>query len=121
VTRRRGPPSCAARLLPAASGRVARAVDLGFKEVLAYTLAAFVRLCLLEADPARAAHLAGIADRLLEEAGVRLQPSEEAPFEQAAAEQELGDEYPAVHDAAMAEPLEEALRRGNVLAEVTGS
>lgn len=91
--------------------------------MLAYTLAAFVRLCLLEADPARAAHLAGIADRLLEEAGVRLQPSEEAPFEQAksAAEQELGDEYPAVHDAAMAEPLEEALRRGNVLAEVTGS
>jgi predicted ATPase/DNA-binding SARP family transcriptional activator len=102
---------------------VARTVDLGFKEVLAYTLAAFVRLCLLEEDPARAAHLAGIADRLLADAGVRLQPSEEAPFEQAkaAAEQELGAEYTAVHDAAMAEPLEEALRRGNVLAEVTGS
>jgi tetratricopeptide (TPR) repeat protein len=98
---------------------VARTVDLGFKEVLAYTLAAFVRLCLLEDDPARAAHLAGIADRLLADAGVRLQPSEEAPFEQAKAEaeDELGDEYAAVHDAAMAEPLEEALRRGNVLAD----
>jgi predicted ATPase/DNA-binding SARP family transcriptional activator len=98
---------------------VARTLDLGFKEVLAYTLAAFVRLCLLEGDPARAAHLAGIADRLLLDAGVQLQPSEGAPFEKAkaAAEQELGDEYAAVHAAAMAEPLEEALRRGNVLAD----
>jgi tetratricopeptide (TPR) repeat protein len=98
---------------------VARTLDLGFKEVLAYTLAAFVRLCLLESEPSRAAHLAGIADGLLADAGVQLQASEGAPFEKAkaAAEQELGDEYAALHDAAMAEPLEEALRRGNVLAD----
>ena len=97
---------------------VALTFELGFKEVMAYALAAFVRVCLLEGDLPRAAYLAGIADRLLADAGVQLQPSERAPFEaaKAAAEEELGDEYTAAHDAAMAAPLEEALRQGNVLA-----
>jgi hypothetical protein len=86
---------------------------------MAYALAAFVRLCLLEGDAARAAYLAGIADRLLADAGLQLQPSEQVLFDEAkaTAEQQLGDEYAAIHDAAVAEPLEEALQRGNVLAD----
>ena len=98
---------------------VAVTFELGFKEVMAYALAAFVRVCLLEGDLPRAAYLAGIADRLLADAGVQLQHSEGAPFEaaKAAVEQALGDGYTAAHDAAFAAPLEEALRRGNVLAD----
>jgi tetratricopeptide (TPR) repeat protein len=98
---------------------VAVTFELGFKEVMAYALAAFVRVCLLEGDLPRAAYLAGIADRLLVDAGVQLQHSEGAPFEaaKAAVEQELGDDYAAAHDAAFAAPLEDALRQGNVLAE----
>jgi predicted ATPase/DNA-binding SARP family transcriptional activator len=97
---------------------VADTLELGFKEVTAYALAAFTRLCLLEGEPARAAHLAGIADRLLADVGVQLQPSERAPFEaaKAAVEEQLGDEYATIHDAAMAAPLEDALRQGDVLA-----
>ena len=74
--------------------------------------------------PSRAAYLAGIADRLLADAGVQLQPSEQAPFEEAKAkaqEQQLGDAFAAAHDAAMAAPLEEALRQGGVLAEAPAS
>jgi predicted ATPase len=102
---------------------IARTLELGFMEVTAYALAALVRLCLLEGDLTRAAHLAGIADRLLAEVGVELQPSERAPFEaaKAAAEQELGEAYTAAHDAAVAAPLEEALREGGVLTEARSS
>jgi predicted ATPase/DNA-binding SARP family transcriptional activator len=93
-------------------------LELGFREVLAYTLAAFVRLCILEGDAPRAAYLAGTVDRLLADVGVALQPSERARFETAreAAEKELGDAYTTAHDDAMAAPLEEALRQGGVLA-----
>jgi len=99
---------------------VALGLELGFKEVMAYALAAFVRLCLLEDDVVRAAHLAGIADRLLADAGVLLQPSERSPYEAAreAVQRELGDAYVPAHDAAMALPLEEALLQGDVLPEV---
>lgn len=102
---------------------VALTLELGFKEVMAYSLASYVHLCLLEGDAARAAHLAGIADRLLTDAGLLLQPVEQTRFEEAkaAAERELGDEYAAIYAAAMAEPLEEALRSGRVLAEVRSS
>jgi predicted ATPase/DNA-binding SARP family transcriptional activator/Tfp pilus assembly protein PilF len=98
---------------------VAITQELGFKEVMAYALAAFVRLCLLEGDAARAAYLAGIADRLLADAGLQLQPREQELFDEAkaTAERELGDAYAAAHDAAFAAPLEEALREGNVLAQ----
>ncbi|HKC78323.1 MAG TPA: tetratricopeptide repeat protein [Gaiellaceae bacterium] len=97
---------------------VALALELGFKEVMAYSLAAHARLCLLEGDAVRAALLAGIADRLLEEAGILLQPSEQAVFEEAkeTARRELGDAYDDAHNAAMTGTIEEALRRGNVLA-----
>jgi predicted ATPase len=97
---------------------VALTLELGFKEVMAYALASYVQLCLLEGDAARAAHLAGIGDRLLTDAGLLLQPVEQARFEEAkaAAERELGEAYAAAHDAAMAAPLEEALRQGRVLA-----
>ena len=86
---------------------------------MAYTLAAFVRLCLLENDAARAAYLAGIADRLLADAGILLQAHEQARFDEAkaTAQEELGDAYTAAHDAAMAAPLEDALRQGAVLTE----
>ncbi|HKU57813.1 MAG TPA: BTAD domain-containing putative transcriptional regulator [Gaiellaceae bacterium] len=97
---------------------IALTLELGFKEVMAYSLAAYVRLSLLDRDPVRAAHLAGIADKLLADAGIQLQPSEQALFDEAkaAAEQELGDDYTVTHNAAMTEPLEDALRHGDVLA-----
>ena len=90
---------------------------------MAYALATYVRLCLLEGDAERAAYLAGIADRLLADAGLQLQPVEQQRFEKAkaTAEQELGDAYATVHDAALATPLEEALRQGSVLAEAPAS
>jgi hypothetical protein len=96
---------------------VALTFELGYKEVMAYALASFVRICLADGDAARAAHLAGIADRLLADAGLQLQPTERALFDEAKAttEQELGDAYAETHDAAMAVALEEALRQGNVL------
>ena len=102
---------------------VALTLELGFKEVMAYALAAYARACLLEGDAARAAYLAGLADRLLADAGVELQPSERAPFEEAKAmaQEELGSAYTAAHEAAMAAPLEEALRQGGVLAEAAAS
>ena len=102
---------------------VALTLELGFKEVMAYALAAYARACLLEGHAARAAYLAGIADRLLADAGVQLQPSEHAPFEgaKAKAQEELGDAYATAHDAAMAAPLEEALRQGGVLAAAPDS
>ncbi len=98
---------------------VALTLELGYKEVMAYALAALSRLCLPEGDAARAAHLAGIADQLLSEAGLRLQPREQERFDEAKmkAREELGDAYAAAHDAAMALPLEEALRQGGVLAD----
>jgi tetratricopeptide (TPR) repeat protein len=97
--------------------------ELGFKEVMAYALAAFARLCLREGDPARAAYLAGIADRQLADAGLLLQPSEQSLFDEAKAtlERQLGDQFAAAHDAAMSAPLEEALREGGVLAEAPAS
>jgi predicted ATPase/Tfp pilus assembly protein PilF len=102
---------------------VALTLELGFKEVMAYALAAYARLCLAESDTERAAYLAGISDRLQEDAGVQLQPSELAPFVAAKAtlEQQLGDAYAAAHGAAMAAPLEESLRQGGVLAQVPAS
>ena len=98
---------------------IAQTLELGFKEVMAYSLAAHVRLCLLEGDAPRAAYLAGIADGLLAEAGLRLQPAEQQVFDEAkeTLERELGDAYTDAHDAAMAMPLEEALRQGSVLAD----
>jgi predicted ATPase/DNA-binding SARP family transcriptional activator/Tfp pilus assembly protein PilF len=102
---------------------IAHTLELGFKEVMAYSLAAYVRLCLLEGDATRAAYLAGIADGLLAEAGLKLQPAEQQLFDKAkeTAEQELGDAYAAAHDDAIAAPLEEALRQGGVLAEAPAS
>jgi tetratricopeptide (TPR) repeat protein len=102
---------------------VALTFELGFKEVMAYALAAFARLCLREGDPARAAYLAGIADRQLADAGLLLQPSEQSLFDEAKAtlERQLGDQFAAAHDAAMSAPLEEALREGGVLAEAPAS
>jgi predicted ATPase/DNA-binding SARP family transcriptional activator/Tfp pilus assembly protein PilF len=102
---------------------VALTFELGYKEVMAYALASYVQLCLLEGDATRAAHLAGIADRLLSEAGLLLQPVEQQRFDGAKArtQEELGDAYAPTHEAAMAAPLEEALREGGVLTEVPAS
>jgi hypothetical protein len=90
---------------------------------MAYSLAAYVRLCLLEEDAPRAAYLAGIADGLLAEAGLRLQPAEQQLFDEAkqTAERELGEAFVTAHDAALAASLEEALRQGGVLAEAAAS
>ncbi len=93
-------------------------LELGYKEVMAYALAARSRLCILDGDATRAAHLAGVADGLLADAGIPLQPREQERFEEAkaSAHEELGDGYAAVHDAAMTAPLEQALRDGGLLA-----
>jgi hypothetical protein len=90
---------------------------------MGYALAGLVRVALLEGDATRAAHLAGIADRQLADAGLELQPSERVLFEdaKATAEQELGDAYAATHDAAMAAPLDEALAQGGVLAGISSA
>ena len=98
---------------------VAVAFELGFKEVMAYAVAALVRLSLLEGETARAAYLAGIADRLLADTGLLLQPSEQVLFEEAKATavRELGDEYSSAHNAGMADSLEDALSRGGVLVD----
>jgi predicted ATPase/DNA-binding SARP family transcriptional activator len=102
---------------------VALTVELGYKEVMAYALASFARICLLDGDARRAAHVAGVADRLQADAGVLIQPVERALFDEAkaSAEEELGREYASIHEAARAAPLEEALRRSGVLAEVSAS
>ncbi len=102
---------------------IAHTLELGFKEVMAYALATYTRLCLHEDDPERAAYLAGIADGLLRDAGLELQPQEQVLFEgaKATAQERLGQEYAAIHDAAMDAPLEEALRQGSVLAETPAS
>jgi tetratricopeptide (TPR) repeat protein len=102
---------------------IAHTLELGFKEVMAYSLAAYVRLCLREGDAPRAAYLAGIADGLLAQAGLELQPAEQQLFDEAktTAERELGDAYATAHDAAMNAPLEDALREGGVLAETPAS
>ena len=102
---------------------VALTFELGFKEVMAYALAAFARLCLVEGDAVRAAYLAGVADGQLADAGLLLQPSEQALFDEAKAtlEQELGEEFTALHDAAAAASLEDALREGGVLADAPAS
>jgi predicted ATPase/DNA-binding SARP family transcriptional activator len=102
---------------------IAMTLELGYKEVMAYALASYVQLCLLEGDATRAAHLAGIADRLLSEAGLLLQPIEQERFDEAKAktQEALGEGYAPTHDAAMAAPLEEALREGRVLAEAPAS
>jgi predicted ATPase len=100
---------------------VAVAFELGYKEVMAYALASFVQICLLDGDAARGAHLAGIADQLQVDAGVLIQPVERALFDEAkaAAQEQLRDGYDTIHDAAMAAPLEDSLRQGGVLAEVS--
>jgi len=100
---------------------IALTFELGYKEVLAYALASFARICLVDGDAARAAHLAGVADRLLADAGLQLQPTEHRLFEEAktTAERELGDAYARAHDPALTVPLEQALRDGGVLAEAS--
>jgi predicted ATPase len=100
------------------SACVALTFELGFKEVMAYALAAVVRMCLQDGEAERAAYLAGVADRLLSDAGVSLQQREQELFDEAkaAAEGELGDPYLAAHDAGVSAPLDDALVEGKVLA-----
>ncbi|HEY1565034.1 MAG TPA: BTAD domain-containing putative transcriptional regulator [Gaiellaceae bacterium] len=102
---------------------VALTFELGYKEVMAYALASLARICLIDGDAARAARLAGVADRLQADAGVLIQPVERALFDEAkaAAEEELGEEYAAIHEAAMAAPLDQALQEGDVLAKTRSS
>ena len=79
-------------------------LELGYKEVMAYALATVVRILVAEGEPARAAMIAGVTDRLLDEAGVPLQAGEQAKFEaaKAAAKEQVGDE---AYEAARADGL----------------
>jgi predicted ATPase/DNA-binding SARP family transcriptional activator len=76
------------------------ACELRYTELMAYALGVAVRLSVSEEDFERAALLAGVTDGLLEDAGVPLQTSEQAKFEEAktAARDRLGDgAYEAAH------------------------
>jgi tetratricopeptide (TPR) repeat protein len=76
------------------------AIELKYTELMAYAMAVAVRLSVSEEDFERAARLAGVTDGLLEDAGVPLQTSEQAKFEEAktAARERLGDDaYEAAH------------------------
>jgi len=99
---------------------VALTFDLGYKEVMAYALASVVRIRLLEDDPHGAAHLAGVADGLLADAGVSLQSGEQALFEDAklSARERLGDDaYAADHHEGESADLRAALIQSGVLEE----
>jgi predicted ATPase/DNA-binding SARP family transcriptional activator len=59
------------------------ALELGYREVIAYGLAALVSLAVTEGDDARGAELAGAVDELLAQTGVGLIPATAARFEAA--------------------------------------
>jgi predicted ATPase/DNA-binding SARP family transcriptional activator len=99
---------------------VALTFELGYKEVMAYALATVVRIRLLEGEAHDAARLAGVADELLADAGVSLQPREQELFEDAkrSAREQLGDDfYGAAHAEGRLAPLREALVRDGILEE----
>jgi tetratricopeptide (TPR) repeat protein len=92
--------------------------ELGYKEVMAYALATFVRLLLAEDNVRLSAKIAGVADRLLADAGVPLQTSEQAKFDaaKAAARDALGtDAFEHAHAAGFATPPDAALAELGVL------
>jgi len=86
----RGDPAGARRRL---SDCLELSLELNYREVIAYALAAWTRISLLEGDVERAACLAGIAERLLDEIGAELQDADRAAFETAkdTAREQLGD------------------------------
>jgi predicted ATPase/DNA-binding SARP family transcriptional activator len=73
---------------------LSQAVELRYQEVLAYALAALVRMHEAEGDHLAAARLAGTTDRVLAESGVGLLAGPRALFDEAkeAAEAALGEE-----------------------------
>jgi hypothetical protein len=89
------------------------AVELGYREVLAYALSACVRICALEDESTRAAELTGAVDALLDVSGVRLLGSAETFFRAASdnARRALGDEaYDAAYRNGQRMPVQEAAR-----------
>ncbi len=95
------------------------AVELGYKEVIAYGLAAVIRLSLLAGEPRRAALLAGVADTVLAESGVELLTGERDAFEASKTEtrEELGDDaYAAAHAEGLVTPVHQALDGAGLLA-----
>jgi hypothetical protein len=87
---------------------------------MAYALASVVRIRLLEDDPHGAAQLAGVADRLLADAGVLLQTGEQALFDEAkhSARKLLGeDAYAVAHHEGESADLRAALIQSGVLEE----
>ena len=94
------------------------AVELGYKEVIAYGLAAVIRLSLLAGEPRRAALLAGVADTVLAESGVELLTGERDAFEEAktATREELGDDaYSAAHAEGLVTSVHQALDGAGLL------
>jgi tetratricopeptide (TPR) repeat protein len=89
------------------------ALDLGYREVLAYALSACVRICALEDENTRAAELTGTVDALLAGSGVSLLESAETVFRAAAAEARNalgGDAYDAAYRKGHTMPVREAAR-----------
>jgi tetratricopeptide (TPR) repeat protein len=90
---------------------------LGYKEVMAYALAAAVRILLAEGTMPEAAHLAGVVDNLLIEVGVPLQASEQAKFDaaKAVALEGLGpSRFEAIHAEGLVASLPAALARAGI-------
>ena len=90
------------------------ALQLGYREVLAYALSALVSLAVEEGDDLRAAELAGTADELLRVTGVALIPATSEIFRSAkdGVRARLGAEaYDAAQTAGRELTVEEALRR----------
>jgi predicted ATPase len=98
---------------------IALAYELGYKEVMAYAVAAVVRIRVSDGDLPGAAFLAGVADRLLSETGTPLQGDEQTLFESAkeAAEEQLGTAYGHAHGEGEATDWGAALVRSDLLDE----
>lgn len=88
------------------------ALEIGYREVLAYTLSAWVRLSILRDDDEVAAELVGTVDTVLEESGVTLLASAETLLREAAAtaRERLGDDrYATAYARGRARSASEAL------------
>jgi predicted ATPase/DNA-binding SARP family transcriptional activator len=98
---------------------IALAYELGYKEVMAYAVAAVVRARVADGDAPGAAFLAGVTDRLLAETGTPLQGDEQTLFETAkeSAAEELGAEYAAAHAEGEGLDWGEALVKAELLPE----
>ena len=98
------------------------ALELGYREVLAYALTALVMLALAEGDDARGAELAGTTDELLAATAVGLIPTTREQYDAAkeTLRRSLGDEaFTSAYGVGSTHTVEEALSRSGFAAAVS--